>query len=528
MPLHIMTWFFGNRKSLTFTLLLVFFLASAIRLYDLTDLPLDFAPTRQLFSALKARGMYYATLTDPIGSGIPQWKQEMAVRQWKSTQVIEPTVIENLTALTYQVFGEKLWIARIYSSLFWVLAGIPIFLLAQEIAGPAGALISLLFYLFLPYGVIASRTFQPDPLMVALIASAAWASFHWDAVRNRDQNLSGKSAWKWVLIAGILNGLAIFVKNVAVFPLALGLAALVLERGLLKSLKDKQTWVLAGLAVLPTAMYAIYGLFVAGFLGQQFAFRFFPQLWPDPAFYLRWKGQIDGVIGFGALAAGVTGIFIAKRRGMAFLTGLWLGYFAYGMTFAYHITTHDYYQLLLIPIAAVSLAPVAETLFEKVAALRDAVPHARSVRLLITKIILAALILLVVTIQIWNVRVELARDDWRPDTAFWSNLGEIMGHADAGPVLTISQDYGYRLAYWGWMEVDSWYDSGDLDLRNLDGRQINLMQRFQEQAAGKKFLVVTQSGKLDQQPEIKNFVNKTYPIFAEGKGYIIFDLTKIK
>ena len=269
-------------------------------------------------------------------------------------------------------------------------------------------------------------------------------------------------------------------------------------------------------------------MFVAGFLGQQFAFRFFPQLWPDPAFYLRWKGQIDGVIGFGALAAGVTGIFIAKRRGMAFLTGLWLGYFAYGMTFAYHITTHDYYQLLLIPIAAVSLAPVAETLFEKVAALRDAVPHARSVRLLITKIILAALILLVVTIQIWNVRVELARDDWRPDTAFWSNLGEIMGHADAGPVLTISQDYGYRLAYWGWMEVDSWYDSGDLDLRNLDGRQINLMQRFQEQAAGKKFLVVTQSGKLDQQPEIKNFVNKTYPIFAEGKGYIIFDLTKIK
>ena len=514
-----MTWFFGNRKSLVFALILALFLASAIRFYDLTDLPLDFAPTRQLFSALKARGMYYAML--PASSDIPTWQRDVAMRQWKSIQAIEPTVIETITALTYRVVGEQLWIARVYSSVFWVLAGVLLFLLAAEISGPSGAFIALLFYLFLPYGVIASRTFQPDPLMIALIVSGAWASFHW--ANNRQA--SGRS-WKWVLIAGILNGLALFVKNVAVFPLAFALAALALEHGLLKSLKDKQTWALAGISVLPTAIYTLYGLLGPGFLGQQFAFRFFPQLWPDPAFYLRWIGQIDGVTGFGALIAGVAGIFVARRRGMAFLTGLWLGYIAYGMTFAYHISTHDYYQLPLIPIVAISLAPLAETLFETVTRLRSSGQADPRPIGIFTRLVLSVLILLVVAIQVWNVRVELARDDWRPDAQFWSELGDRLGHT--GPVLTISQDYGYRLAYWGWQEVDSWYDSGDLDLRILDGRQINLMQRFLEQSSGKHYLVVTQLGKLDQQPEIKDYVYRTFPIFAEGKGYLVFDLTHPK
>ncbi len=507
-----MTWFFGNRKSLILALSLVFLVAVGIRFYDLTDLPLDFSPTRQLFSALKARGMYYAAL--PANSEVPQWQRNIATLQWKSIQAIEPPVIETITSLTYRLVGEHLWIARIYSSLFWVIAGIFLFLLARQLAGPSGAFIALLFYLFLPYGVIASRSFQPDPLMVALIVAAAWATFRWAEART----------WKSALLAGLLSGLAIYVKNVAVFPLAFATLALVLEYGIFKSLKDKQTWALAGAAMLPAAIYSLYGLLIAGFLGQEFSFRFFPQLWSTASFYLHWKGQIDGVTGFSAFALGVTGIFLVRRRAMAFLSGLWLGYFAYGMTFAYHISTHDYYQVPLIPIVALSLAPVAETLFAQAQKFYSQPGPGPSVWSFLTRTILGMLILLVTFIQVWNVRVELAREDWRPDAQFWAGLGEKLGQN--GPVLTICQDYGYRLAYWGWQQVDAWYDSGDLELRALDGRQINLGQRFQEQAAGKRFLVVTQPRRLDEQPEIKDYVYKTYPVFAEGQGYIIFDLLK--
>ncbi|MEI6290409.1 MAG: glycosyltransferase family 39 protein [Chloroflexota bacterium] len=533
-----MTWFFGNRKSLIVILISVFLLAGAVRFYDLTDLPLDFAPTRQLFSALKARGMYYDSL--PASSSIPEWQREMAVRQWKSIQEIEPPVIENLTAFTYRFTGEYLWIARVYSSLFWVFSGIAIFLAAQEMIGTNGAVISLLFYLFLPYGVIASRTFQPDPLMVSLISSAIWANFHW---ANHRDDKNGKP-WLRAASAGILTGLAIFVKNVSVFPLAMGLIALVIEQHLhnipenIKDsravkfwltagkflsnvIKDTQVWAVAGLSILPSALYIIYGLFVSGFLGQQFAFRFFPQLWPDPGFYLRWLGMIEGVIGFGTLAAGILGLFLVKGRVKALLNGLWLGYFIYGMTFAYHITTHDYYQLLLIPIAAVSLAPMADYFFETI---ETRITAGKSKKF--TKIILAGLVILVVSIQVWNVRVTLYRNDWRKDEKFWVSLGEKLGNN--GPVLTVAQDYGYRLAYWGWQEVDSWYDSGDLELRYLDGRNIDLMKRFKEQSAGKHYLVVTQLSKLANQKEIKNYIYQTFPVFAQGKGYIIFDLTKTK
>src|SRR5258706_4087967 len=210
-------WFFGNRYTLIATVMLAFALGMAIGFNDLTDLPLDFARTRQLFSLLKARSMYYAML--PESANIPAWQREMALIQ--TTPVIEPPVIEMITALTYRVVGEYVWIARIYSSLFWVLAGGFLFLLARGMTSTEGAVMSLLFYLFLPYWVLASRSFQPDPLMTALIVAAAWGPYRWRSVHTL----------KWAVTAGLLTGAAIFVKNVAVFPLCLAALAAVGEHG---------------------------------------------------------------------------------------------------------------------------------------------------------------------------------------------------------------------------------------------------------------------------------------------------------
>ena len=49
---------FGRTRLISVGLVvLLLVLGLAIRLYDLSDLPLDFHPTRQLLSHLKARGM---------------------------------------------------------------------------------------------------------------------------------------------------------------------------------------------------------------------------------------------------------------------------------------------------------------------------------------------------------------------------------------------------------------------------------------------------------------------------------------
>ncbi len=107
--------FLKSKKRLLWpALVFLFGLALAVRLYDLTDPPLDFHATRQLHAALMARGMYYENRLD-----VPAWQREMAVQQWKSEGLIEPPIMQRLSALTYRLAGgEYLWIPRLSAIFF--------------------------------------------------------------------------------------------------------------------------------------------------------------------------------------------------------------------------------------------------------------------------------------------------------------------------------------------------------------------------------------------------------------------------
>jgi len=185
-----------------------FIAALGIRVYGLKDLPLDFHADRQLQSMVKARGMYVNS------GGLPNlsaWQRSFAVQQWKAMPIEEPEVMEHLAVWSYQLAGgEYLWIPRLYSILFWLIGGLALLSLANDITGRSGGLIALLFYLFLPYGIIASRTFMPDPLMVMFIILGIWAAWHWVS----------HPTWGWTLAAGLLCGAAIYVKLTAIFFIA--------------------------------------------------------------------------------------------------------------------------------------------------------------------------------------------------------------------------------------------------------------------------------------------------------------------
>src|SRR5512137_1059239 len=204
------------RPWLTTALVVVLFVAAlGIRLYDLTDLPNDFYMVRQYRSLLIARGMYYEHLTT-----VPDWQRNMAVAQWKAEGLIEPPIMEGIVALTYNLTGLQTWMGRLYASLFWLIGGIAIWLLAKEMSMREGGLIALVYYLFVPFGVTVSRAFLPDPLMLAMIAWSLWALYRWEKYRT----------WKLAILAGVLTGLTIFVKSVAVFPLLGAAAGLALSR----------------------------------------------------------------------------------------------------------------------------------------------------------------------------------------------------------------------------------------------------------------------------------------------------------
>lgn len=470
----------------------------AIRMLDLSNPPLDFAPTRQLFSALKARGMYYKMDTQA-----PVELRESAMRLG-DVGSIEPPVLETLVATTYHLTGEHLWIARIYSSLFWVLGGLALFLLARELASTGAAVIGTLVYLFVPYGVVASRAFMPDPLMVVLVIFATWALFRW-------QNTS---RWKWAIWAGIFGGLAIFVKNVSIFMVAGAFAGVVLgSRELKRALRDPQVWGIAILLILPTVLYTIYGA-ITGTLAGQLALRFFPKMWLDPAFYFSWQNLMSNATGFGVWVAGIVGVFLADaRRERPILLGLWIGYIAFGFTFPYHFTTHDYYHLVFIPIAALSLAVLVKVVLERYFSRNTG---------LFPRLLLVVLVLFGVAVQAWYARARLAIYDYYSEPAFWAEVGDVLGH-DA-EVIGLTQDYGYRLAYWGWQGSTAWYTSADIDLRYRAGQDLDLAQQFSEDVAGKQYFLVTLFGEFEKQTVIKDLLFDNYPVYAQTDEYLIFDL----
>src|SRR5512147_504830 len=208
------TSFFSSRTARILALVLLFGSALAIRLYDLTDLPLDFHPTRQLVSFIKARGLYYETQPD----GVSTWKLETAIRMAKLKADVEPVVFEQLVAFTYLFTGEQIWVARIYSSLFWLIGGVFLFKLAREFVSFEGALVSTAYYLIFRYAIFGSRSFQPDPVMVMLILGFWWLFSRWIILTPVPLPLEGRGSGVSVAtLAGLFGGLAIFIKFYAVF-----------------------------------------------------------------------------------------------------------------------------------------------------------------------------------------------------------------------------------------------------------------------------------------------------------------------
>jgi hypothetical protein len=516
--------FFGRFHSLT--LVIIFVAAIAIRLYDLTDLPLDFHPTRQLFSALKARGMYYETLIDA-----PAEQRQFAIQQGKLRATIEPEILEKLTVFTWKFTGEQLWVARIYSSLFWLLGGIFLYLLARDLFSKDGALFATAFYLLLPYGVFASRSFQPDPLMIALILGFWWAVNRWAKIleekskftakpaknAKKELNLSdlralGGSNWFWVICASLLGGLAIFVKlNAAFFVIGGALGATLGRVSLRDLVRNKQVWMMATLGILPGLGWVVYGL-SRGFLGQQFGGRFMPELFLSPSFYLGWTQMIGNVLGLFTFALALLGLLLVNDKPVrVFLLGLWGAYFAFAIFFDYHISTHDYYSLPLLPIAALALTPLADAVFARLVERIGNPLH---------KTLAASILTLGLVAVLWTSRVALKSTNYRPQAEFWNQIGEtVRGHR----VVALTQEYGLPLAYWGWTGAANWPDSSDIEYHALRGGDASFEKTFTRLANNKELFLVTDFADLKRQPDLQARLS-TFAIFAEDDGYIIYDL----
>lgn len=486
-------------------LLLLFGLGIGLRLVDLTDQPLDFHPTRQLRSAIIARGMYYQSLP-----GLDPDVREAALISWTSMERYEPPIFESLVAFSYRVAGsEILWIARLYAILFWMVGGAALYLLTRRLVSVGGALFSLAFYLVLPWGVTASRSFQPDPMMVMWILLAALALECW---------ISGQAtSWLWTVFTGVFCGLAVLVKAVAVYPVG----AMMAGAGLYLLLKNwkvvrlPQLWVAAILATSIPAIYYI-GLGARSSEFASFWIFSFTSMVLDSKFYVRWLGLIRGLLDVMVFFAALLGALLFNARGRVIVLGIWVGYLLTGLTFPFQMYTHDYYSIVLVPLVALSLAPIADAVLSRAASQ--------------PKVWKGALILTALGILGYYAyvgRSVLVAVDYRKEPIPWQRMGQEIPRD--GNIIALTHDYGNRLKYYSLrMPFRLWPSGADLSLSAAAGSDKigDFEQFFQQQISGMDYFLVTLFGDLEGQPLLKEKLENNYPVIAQGDGYVVFDLRK--
>jgi 4-amino-4-deoxy-L-arabinose transferase-like glycosyltransferase len=494
--------FFGrSRLVLILTVLVLLAGGLALRLTNLTAPPFDVHAWRQLRSASIARGMFF-NLEPAANPGLREQANYLSVVYG----ALEPPLFERLVAQTYLILGQEvLWVARLYSILFWLLTCLLVFFIARQVTNTDGAVVALAFTLFLPFGVSISRAFMPEPLYILWMWAGIFVFYRWVEKRT----------WVLAALAGIFIGVAILVKVFAAFMLIPAVAFYLVARiGLRQTIKNFQFYLLVALSGLIPAVY--YFWIVPGQSDNYLATWSLPylHLLLDPAFYIRWFHWLSGLFNPAILVLAALSILFFRKLERWLVLGLWVGYLVFGLTLPSLITSHSYYSLPLVPIVGLSLAGLGAILLPKLAAYGKIWQT-------------GVLVLLLISMGDASImaRKEIMGADYTAQATYWKNLSADLPD---GRYVGLVADYGASLNYYGWRFISMYPSASDLDMARMGGKDFNFTSQawefFLSYTRDYDYFLVTELNELDAQPYLRQILTGYYPVARQEKDYLVFDL----
>jgi 4-amino-4-deoxy-L-arabinose transferase-like glycosyltransferase len=498
-------------------LLALFLAALVFRLDGLTQPPLDFAPTRQYYSALIARGLDLGGTVE-----LPQWKRRIVEEINEELPRYEPPLMEFAAAASYRLTGaERLWIPRLFASVFWLVGGLFLYQLAQRLTSPGGALLSLVAYLFLPYAIFASRSFQPDALMVMVLLASVLAIVRYHERPSRQR----------LVTAAAVSAAALLVKPgiPAAFLYVVFLSLSISRLGVRGAVADVRLPVFVVGSALPMLAYYVYGHYFAGSVSADIGDWVIPGLLVESGFWRGWLYyQVPGVLGspldsskllvkafaYVVLLAALLGIVLARPgQPRALLVGLWGGYFCFGLIFTWHIHTHEYYSLPLVPILALSLGPT-------LGALARRAQHVRS----LARFALAIAIVAAVSVGIWKVHLRLTDPSYAKEVRIYREIGSSAHHT--ARALFLDPYYGNALSYHGWVFGRFWSAPAQVGPSGSTARTLAHFQKTVETPPARTYFIVTSLSDFHADPRLQTFVRHSFTIVHETPDFLIFDLSR--
>jgi hypothetical protein len=122
---------------------------------------------------------------------------------------------------------------------------------------------------------------------------------------------------------------------------------------------------------------------------------------------------------------------------------------------------------------------------------------------------------------------KLYKDDYRNVPNYFMKVASFVDQG--AKVITISQDYGNRIGYYGWLVHKQWSSIGDQPYSLLvGGNQDPFLDRFNEFTSGYDYFLVTSMNQLRKQEDLYSHLESNFVVHVEGEGYIIYDLRQGK
>ena len=455
-----------------------------------------------------------------------------------------PRVLIKTAVFCYRlVGGEHLWIPRAISSIMWVIGGLFLYLIVKKLFTPNAALVSTIFYLFAPFGIIASRSFQPDPMMVSLVVISIYTM-----LRYYD-----RPSLHRLVVAAIIAALPTIIKPPFGLVIFGAFVAMQIQtHGILRSIIKLDTYIYPVLTVLPGFIFYVVIMQV---FKKSPAHGFYPHMLSKLYFWRGWVimiAQTAGLIPFACAVAGI-GAF-RKKPASSLLAGMLAGNFVIGLMFPYQIHTHNYFELNLIPVAALALGPLALILVNRTIKLLKLF----WLRLLVTAVVLTVAIIGVFlgisSEQSRSVNTALKNkisyackfiwlnpgytkclySDFSDTVATAEKIGELVNHSTK--IFFLSSRYGLALKYHGEISGRAWPMYGgsfaSKKIHNNDNLKpiTNIENCFQKMCNDGKFIpeyfVLTDldSHEFRLQVDLRKYLENKYPVLAKTDKYLIYDL----
>lgn len=486
-----------NSRWLTICLAVMFLFAALIRRDEIK------APghliEREYNSAIFAHAFYLSGNTNA-----EPWQKEIAFAARDQLPTLEPPLTEYLVSLIYRVMGrEEIWYSRYLTGLFWLIGGIFFYKIVQTLISTDAAVFAVAYYLFTPWGVIISRSFQPDSLMMMmfLISLYGIVKYFEDA------------SWRRLLLAGILTGITLLLRPLVLFVLfGAFLAMSTQKKKKWFQVFDKQLFTFLFLSlVFPLAFYG-YGIYVAGFLQGQADLSFRPYLLARWNFWLGWFENGTQVTGYAFFVAAILGFFLLREKLARILViGMAFGYFVFGLFFTFHVHTHPYYHIQLLPLIGICIAPVLVAigkLLKKSSGTNWWTP------------VLAGF-LLTLFFSSLDVRNTLYKTSFE-DPKVAGEIGELINHSSHS--VFVAYHYGLPLEYYGQIAGGPWPVSiDDPFYRRPDARELSVQERIEGLGFVPEYFVVTNFDLFNRKnQDLKTYLDANCVMQAQTDQYQIY------